>query len=51
MSMWINEYEHGIDGTSIKPGFIKIGIDNSDTLSAMDQKEDILIVRIIGIWS
>jgi len=36
--MWINEYQHGIDGTSIKPGFIKIGIDNSDTLSVMHQK-------------
>jgi len=36
--MWINEYKHGIDGTSIKPGFIKIGIDNSATLSVMHQK-------------
>lgn len=35
---WIKEYTHGIDGTSIKPGFIKIGIDNSDTLSTMHQK-------------
>ncbi len=37
-AMWINEYQHGIDGTSVKPGFIKIGIDNSDTLSVMHQK-------------
>jgi len=36
--MWINEYKHGIDGTSIKPGFVKIGIDNSETLSTMHQK-------------
>ena len=36
--MWIKEYTLGIDGTSIKPGFIKIGIDNSDTLSIMHQK-------------
>ena len=36
--MWIREFTHGIDGTSIKPGFIKIGIDNSDTLSTMHQK-------------
>jgi len=36
--MWIKEFEHGIDGTSINPGFIKIGIDNSDTLSIMHQK-------------
>lgn len=36
--MWINEYQHGIDGTSIKPGFIKIGIDGSAGLSVMHQK-------------
>ena len=36
--MWVKEYTLGIDGTSIKPGFIKIGIDNSDTLSIMHQK-------------
>jgi phosphotriesterase-related protein len=36
--MWINEYKHGIDGTSVKPGFIKIGIDDSDSLHAMHQK-------------
>ncbi|MBZ9730188.1 phosphotriesterase [Salegentibacter sp. JZCK2] len=36
--MWINEYENGIDKTSIKPGFIKISVDNSDTLSTMHQK-------------
>ena len=35
---WIREFENGIDGTSIKPGFIKIGIDNSDTLSIMHQR-------------
>ncbi|MCJ7691160.1 MAG: hypothetical protein MUO60_17855 [Clostridiaceae bacterium] len=36
--MWINEYENGIDETSIRPGFIKIGVDNSDPLHAMHQK-------------
>ena len=36
--MWIKEFERGIDGTSIKPGFIKIGVDNADTLSIMHQK-------------
>ncbi len=36
--MWIHEFENGIEGTSIKPGFIKIGIDNSDTLSDLHQK-------------
>ncbi len=25
---WINEWESGIDGTGIKPGFMKIGVDN-----------------------
>ncbi|MEJ7557704.1 MAG: hypothetical protein WKF66_05300 [Pedobacter sp.] len=25
---WITEYTHGIDGTEIKPGFIKLGTDN-----------------------
>lgn len=36
--MWISEYQNGIDGTSIKPGFIKIGIDNAETLSEIHQK-------------
>lgn len=36
--MWINEYENGIDGTLIKPGFIKIGVDNSDPLDSIHQK-------------
>ncbi len=35
---WISEFENGIDGTAIKPGFIKIGIDNADTLSPMHEK-------------
>ncbi|NNK74827.1 MAG: phosphotriesterase [Maribacter sp.] len=35
---WISEFEQGIDGTPIKPGFIKIGIDAKDTLSVMHQK-------------
>ena len=36
--MWINEYKNGIDGTSIKPGFIKIAVDNTDPLHTMHQK-------------
>jgi len=36
--MWIDEYKHGIHQTSVKPGFIKIGIDNSDSLHPMHQK-------------
>jgi phosphotriesterase-related protein len=34
---WIDEFNKGIDGTGIKPGFIKIGIDNG-TLSEIDAK-------------
>jgi phosphotriesterase-related protein len=36
--IWINEFENGIAGTSVRPGFIKIGIDNADPLSSMHQK-------------
>ncbi len=35
---WIREYEVGIDGTSVKPGFIKIGIDTADPLDVLQQK-------------
>lgn len=36
--MWIDEYENGIDKTSIRPGFIKISVDNSIPLDTMHQK-------------
>ena len=36
--MWIDEFENGIDGSSIRPGFIKIGVDASDPLDGMHQK-------------
>ncbi|MCA0932450.1 phosphotriesterase [Lutimonas saemankumensis] len=36
--MWVNEYKNGIDGTSIRPGFIKIGVDDSDPLHVTHQK-------------
>lgn len=36
--MWTKESEIGIDGTSIKPGFIKIGIDNADPISDLHGK-------------
>ena len=36
--IWINEYEDGIDGTAIKPGFIKISVDASDPLHPMHAK-------------
>ena len=34
---WINEFKNGIDGTSVKPGFIKTGV-NSGALSELHQK-------------
>lgn len=34
---WTTEWEKGIDGTEIRPGFIKIGVDNGN-LSEMHQK-------------
>ena len=37
-AIWINEFEQGIDGTAIKPGFIKISVDVADTLHLMHQK-------------
>lgn len=36
--MWIDEYKHGIQKTTIKPGFIKIGVDSADSLHIMHQK-------------
>lgn len=32
--LWISEFKNGIEDTGIKPGFIKIAVDPSDTLSA-----------------
>jgi len=37
-AIWTKEFEEGIEGTTIKPGFIKIGIDNADPLSEMHSK-------------
>lgn len=31
--IWIDEFENGIEGSSVRPGFIKIGVDGTDTLS------------------
>lgn len=44
---WIEEYRNGIEGTSIKPGFIKIGVDPEDTLDPMHIK----LVKAAGITS
>lgn len=35
---WVQEYQQGIDGTSIRPGFIKIGVDGDSLLSEIDAK-------------
>mgnify|MGYP003110680503 CR=1 FL=1 len=35
---WIAEFDDGIDGTVIKPGFIKIGVDTADPLDSLHQK-------------
>ena len=34
---WVMEWEKGIDGTSVRPGFIKIGVDR-ESLSKIDEK-------------
>ncbi len=36
--LWIDEFENGIEGSGIKPGFIKIGVDGGDTLSQEHKK-------------
>ncbi|TXE02665.1 phosphotriesterase [Algoriphagus aquimarinus] len=42
---WIDEYENGIEGTGIKPGFIKISVNEDDPLGEMDSK----LVRAAGL--
>jgi phosphotriesterase-related protein len=37
-STWIKEFQEGIEGTRIRPGFIKIGVDSKDQLTAADIK-------------
>jgi phosphotriesterase-related protein len=36
--IWIDEYQNGIAGTNIKPGFIKIGVDNNDPMDPLHLK-------------
>jgi predicted metal-dependent phosphotriesterase family hydrolase len=40
--LWVQEWENGIEDTGVKPGFVKIGVDEikseSDGLSAIDDK-------------
>lgn len=35
---WIEEFENGIDGTAIRPGFIKTAVDANGPLSALHRK-------------
>lgn len=35
---WIGEYEEGIDGSGVRPGFIKIGVKEEGSLSALHRK-------------
>ncbi len=42
---WIKEFKSGIDGTNVKPGFIKIGIDSAKNLSDIHQK----LVKAAGL--
>lgn len=35
---WTAEFFHGIEDTSIRPGFIKIGVDRGDVVSELQQK-------------
>ena len=41
---WINEFENGIEDTTVKPGFIKIGVD-AEQLSELHQK----LVKAAGL--
>lgn len=43
--IWIDEFENGIDGSGVKPGFIKIGVDGNDTLS----KEHLKIITAAAL--
>ena len=36
--IWIAEFEQGIEGTDVKPGFIKIGVDNTVPLKPLHEK-------------
>jgi len=36
--IWIDEYNNGIEGSGVFPGFIKISVDGKDTLSPMHAK-------------
>jgi phosphotriesterase-related protein len=37
-AIWVDEFENGIEGSSVRPGFIKIGVDGDDKLSEDHRK-------------
>ena len=37
-SEWIREFQEGIEGTGIRPGFIKMAVDRNDSLDPMHEK-------------
>jgi phosphotriesterase-related protein len=37
-AVWIGEFREGIDGSGIRPGFLKMSVEDRDTLSAMHEK-------------
>lgn len=58
---WVTEFREGIEDTGIKPGFIKISVNNGSPLSEMDKKlvraaamthreTGLLIVSHTGTW-
>jgi len=36
--LWVGEFEDGIEGSGVRPGFIKIAVDGRDTLSEIHHK-------------
>lgn len=43
--IWVDEFENGIEGSGVKPGFIKIAVDADDTLS----KEHLKIITAAAL--
>ena len=43
--IWVDEFENGIEGSGVKPGFIKIAVDGDDTLS----KEHVKIITAAAL--
>lgn len=48
---WVQEFEKGIEGTGIKPGFIKVGVDPASGSPAKLSEVDAKIVRAAALAS